>query len=415
MTKKNIWIVNFHTAPQKFALNHRYAKMVPFLQQAGYQVTVISTAFLRRHQLDLSNGKTYNPVTYGGIPFIHIKSNRYKGNGLGRMISLFIFSLRLLFISKKFGKPDIIYHNLHVPFDLLVLFAAKRFKASYIAEVWDLWPEFFYRTGLINKNNLLLKVAYRLEKWVYTRAERIVFTMEGGIDYIHEKGWDTSSGGTVNVSKVHYINNGIDLEQFEIDSKENIMFDKDLEDEVFRIVYVGSMQKANDVGQLIKAAEILKDQNDIRFLLYGDGSEREKLIDYCTNQELYNVHFKAKYLPFNQLPFILSKSSLNVLNYQKNFGDYGISSGKLFLYLAAGKPILSNVAVKYCVITKYNLGISKDIFDAGEYVKYILQIKNLNMQDYSDMCKRVDEVAKQFDYSKLAELLLITLDSINKE
>jgi glycosyltransferase involved in cell wall biosynthesis len=406
MPDKNIWIVNFHTAPPEYALNQRYTKIVPHLQRAGYKVTVISSSFLRRHNKDLSEGKTYNAQIFNDIPFILIKTKRYKGNGLGRMFAIFMFSLRLLFIRKKFGIPDVIYHNLHVPFDVPVYFAAKRFGANYVTEVWDLWPEFFHRTGLIRKNHPLMKLAYQIERWIYTKAKAIVFTLEGGRNYISEKKWDKANGGSIDLNKIHYVNNGIDINQFEADK---ISFPSDdllIQNENFNVVYVGSMHKANDVLQLIKAAEILKTSNDIHFILYGDGSDRDSLIAYCQQHKMDNVTFKEKHLPFHQLPAILCKSSLNVMNYQKNFGDYGVSAGKLFLYLAAGKPILSNVKINYCVVRKNKLGVSEDLNSPLDYANGILKIKNLKVQEYNEMCLRVKEVANEFDYSNLSKKLI---------
>lgn len=412
MPDKKIWIINFHTAPPEYALNQRYVKIIPQLQRAGYQVTVVSSSFLRRHIKDLSEGRTYNFQSFHGIPYLLIKTKPYKGNGLGRMFAILLFSLRLFFIGKKYGIPDVIYHNLHVPFDVPVYFVAKRFKAKYIAEVWDLWPEFFPRTGLIRKNHPFMRIAYSIEHWIYAKAKAIIFTMEGGKDYIIEKKWDKANGGSINLNKVYYVNNGIDINQFEAD-KINFPNDDPLfQNEKFKVVYVGSMHKANDVLQFIKAAEILKTYNDVHFILYGDGSERESLVAYCQRHQIDNVTFKEKHLPFHQLPAILCKSSLNVMNYQKDFGDYGVSAGKLFLYLAAGKPILSNVKVNYCVIGKNNLGISENLNNPLEYADAILRIKNLNEQYYNEMCLRVKEVVKEFDYAKLSGQLIEVLNKV---
>ncbi len=119
-----------------------------------------------------------------------------------------------------------------------------------------------------------------------------------------------------------------------------------------------------------------------------------------------NVVFKDKYVPFNQLPDILTRSTLNIMNYQKDFGEYGISAGKLFLYLAAGKPILSNVNVNYCIIEKNNLGVSKNMENANMYAESIMSLLNLDAEEYQRMCIRVKEAANEFDYSKLANKLI---------
>lgn len=408
--KKKIWIVNFHTAPERYTLNQRYIKIIPYLVNAGFDVTVVTSSFLRRHNIDLSEDKTFNSKTVDGIPFIFIKTSSYKGNGFRRMWAIFTFSLKFYFMGKKFGVPDIVYHNLHVPFDAPVYFGAKRFKAKYIAEVWDLWPEFFHRMGLIRKEHFLMKLAYSVERWIYNKAAKIVFTMEGGVDYLKEKKWDRLNGGEIDLQKVNYINNGIDLNQFELDKQFFPCSDPLFFDGKLNVVYVGSMHTANNVMQLIKAAELLVEFSNIRFLLYGDGSDRQLMENYCLEKKLDNVVFKDKYVPFNQLPDMLTRSALNIMNYQKDFGEFGISAGKLFLYLAAGKPILSNVNVNYCIIEKNNLGISKNMENANMYAESILSLLNLNEEEYQGMCSRVKEAAKEFDYSKLADKLIKILE-----
>ena len=409
---KTIWIVNFHTAPPGFAFNPRYIKLVPYLQQAGYDVTIFSSAYLRRFDKFLTEGnQRFVESEYDGLKFVHIKSVKYSGNGLMRMISIFQFTLRLLFLRNKFQKPDIIYHNLHVPFDSLVYYTAKKLHARYVAEIWDLWPEYFHRMGLVNKNNPLLKIAFAIEKWMYTKADALVFSMEGGKDYLIEKGWDSISGGKVELNKTHYINNGVDLAEFDKNILEYRLDDQDLEnDKFFNVIYLGSIHRANNLIQVINAANQLNPELKIKVLIYGDGPERPNLVKYCLDNKINNVIFKQKHIPFNQIPYVLSRSSLNIMNYLKDFGDYGVSSGKLFLYLASGKPIISNVAVKYCVIAKNNIGIAKSIETSEQYAEAILSIKNMPEQEYLAMCKRVKETAKQFDFKVLASDLLSILN-----
>ena len=406
INKKNIWIINYYTAPSEYAYNQRYIKIIPFLINKGYNITVISSSYLRRHNIDLSEGKQYCSKEYNGVSFIHIKSLKYEGNGIKRMLSIFFFSIKLLFIPRKYGKPEIIYHNIHTPFDSCVYLLSRRFKADYIVEAWDLWPEFFYKLGLIKKNHILMRIAYAIEKYLYIHAKKIVFTFEGGGEYFINKKWDIKNGGKIDLSKIEYINNGVDLKQFEIDKNNHWEYGNYIDKKFFNIIYIGSMHKTNCIDNIIYAAELLKYNTQIRFYLYGDGSERLKLENYCSQCKLDNVFFKDNYVPFNFIASILSRSSLNILNYHSNFGEYGVSSGKLFLYLAAGKPILSNTAINYCIIKKYNLGISRDLDNPQIYAKSILEIMSFNEEEYMNICVRVYNTARQFEYELLAGKLI---------
>ena len=85
---------------------------------------------------------------------------------------------------------------------------------------------------------------------------------------------------------------------------------------------------------------------------------------------------------------------------------YGGSQGKLFQYLASGRPICSNIRMGYCLISKYNLGIADDFDSPQEYANAILEIVNLSKNEYNEMCVRSEKVAKEFDYKILAEKLI---------
>ena len=115
---KHIWIVNFHTAPPEYVSQPRYIKLIPYLQSEGYNVTIITQSYLRKLHINfVEKHDKFTVKNYDNIDFIHIKSIKYKGNGIGRMLAIFLFSIRLYFLRNKFNKPDFIIHNIHAPFD----------------------------------------------------------------------------------------------------------------------------------------------------------------------------------------------------------------------------------------------------------------------------------------------------------
>ena len=91
------------------------------------------------------------------------------------------------------------------------------------------------------------------------------------------------------------------------------------------------------------------------------------------------------------------------MNYEKDFGWVGLSSGKMFQYLAAGKPIVCNINIAYDdVITNNNLGVARDLQTPEEFAAEIQRIAELPKEEYKAMCQRVRKVGEQFDYKVLA-------------
>jgi glycosyltransferase involved in cell wall biosynthesis len=402
--KKKVWLVNPAAMPPKFEARIQTLKRAQYLTEAGHDVTIIGGSYLHNTKINLiTDSRKFIEANYDGIKFIHIKTNNYSGNGLLRFYNLILFNFRLFFLSKNFAKPDVISHIANVPFGNILYFVTKRFKAKNIVDVVDLWPESFVSYKLISKNNPITKFAYLAEKWLYERADEIVFSMEGGKDYIIEKGWDTASGGKIDLNKVHYINNGVDL--FDFDKNKSIYKIDDLDlnnNNIFKVVYLGSIRLANNLKLLIDAAQSLKDQNNIKFLIFGNGDDRSILENYCKSNQIDNVVFKQKWVELKYVPYILSRSSLNILNYMPtSILKYGGSQSKSFQYMASGKPICSNVNMGYCPITKYNLGIAKEFTNAKEYANAILTFYNMDVNEYNKISDNARKTAENYDYKKL--------------
>ena len=129
-----------------------------------------------------------------------------------------------------------------------------------------MWPESFLAFDLVSKNNPILKLSYLIEKWMYAKADKIIFSMEGGIDYLKQKRWLISQGGKIDDNKIHYINNGVDLKDFNYNKINCKLNDIDLQnDDFFKVVYIGSVRLANNIIKLIEAASLIKTQVILKF------------------------------------------------------------------------------------------------------------------------------------------------------
>jgi len=407
--KKKIWLVNQYAMPPKYESRLRTIKFAHYLTEMGYDVTIFSSSFMHNMNKNLiEDNSKYIQKEYGKLNFVHINTIGYKNNGFARFISLFQFHFKLYFLRNKFTRPDVIVHTALPPFGNIIYFAARKLKAKYIAEVLDLWPESFVDLGVLNKRNPFILLSYFAEKWLYQKADNIIFSMEGGKDYIVEKKWDKDNGGLIDLKKVYYINNGVDLNDFNNNKTQYKLEDSDLDNvAIKKIIYIGSIRLANNLQELIKAAFILKDYSDIKFLLYGDGEDREPLEIFCKENKLDNVIFKQKWIEPHYVPYVLSKSSVNILNYKSgSFGKYGGSQSKLFQYLASGKPICSNLKMRYCLINKNNLGIAHEFNSDDDYAKALLSLIELDQISLLEMFERSQIVVKNFDYKKLTEKLV---------
>ena len=398
---KIVWIINPQTGSPNTVANPRYLELAKYFMAAGYEVITFNSS--QREGIVIPKGK-YLEKQYGDYHFVHVYAPAFKGNGIKRMWSLYRYARNVCRISKRFQKPDIILQNIHPPFDYPIVRLAKKLNAKYIAEAWDLWPEDFVTFGLVKPGNLALKAAYAIEKKYYYAADEIVFTFLGAFDYLKRQRWMKDQGGMIDPAHLHYINNGIDIEMFDRDKTAHPRTDPDLNDpSIKKVIYLGTINKANNVKTLMEAASILKDFPKYRFFIYGDGACRDELIQYVQDNSIDNVVFKEKKIPYSECAWVVSQATVNIMNYEKNFGRWGVSSGKMFQYLAAGKPIVCNIDIPYDnVIMDNRLGFAQDINSPEGFAEVIRRLAEQPKEEYEAMCARVRETAKRFDYKVLA-------------
>lgn len=414
---KTVWIVNYYTDIPERVSNPRHYEFARYLTSNGYRVRVFFADRKRVPEADavIIRGKKYVEETHEGITYTRIAAMPYGESNVKRGISIWKFAWRVLRLRKRFERPDVILFNIHAPFDYPIVWCAKRLKAKLITEAWDLWPDSFVRFGLMSAGSPVVKFFYHVERKMYEKGDRIVFSFEGGIDYLKERGWLKGFGGKIEPEKISYINNGVNLDKFAKDRQEHPTQDADLRrEDVVKVVYLGSVRLVNHVKDLIEAAEILKDNDRIKFVIIGDGQDRPMLEQYCEERHLGNVLFKQKRVPFCEVADIVSHASINVMNYQKNFGLFGVSSGKFFQYLAAGQPILCNVKLNYCEISRNQIGIAEDLDTPQKYADAILKLSRLSKEELGAMRGRIRQVAQKFDYGRLSAKLERVINELRK-
>lgn len=389
------------------------------LIKEGYDVTIFcANTYHNKSEFVDTKNKKYITDTVDNIPFVFVKTTTALGNGIDRVKNMGLFYFNLFSVAKEYiklnGKPDVILASSVHPLTMVAgIQIAKNLGIPCICEVRDLWPEAIFSFNKAKEKSLLGRVLTAGEHWIYKKADALIFTKEGDTDYISEKKWDTGQGGNIDLKKCHYINNGVDLKAFEISSSENKVEDEDLSTGKFNVVYIGTIRPVNNVGNLMDAASILQNEKEIQFLIYGDGNQKEMLEKRVGDENLTNVKMKG-FVDKRFIPYILSKSSVNILNYSQTQYNWtrGNSSNKLFEYMASGKPIISTVKMGYSILYKYKCGIELDSSTPEKLVSAILEMKNMSKGQYEVMAQNARNGAKDFDFKLLTEKLIKVIKSV---
>lgn len=390
----------------------RHFWFAEFLQKKGYDVTIFCASTVHNTDMNvLTNNEAYIVKKESGITFVFIKTPQYEGNGFGRVKNMIHYTKNLRKVtkqfSKRYGPPSCIYASSVHP---LTLFAgirlAKKYKVRCVCEIRDLWPESLVEYGYLKKSSILTKLLYQGEKWIYKKADKLIFTMEGGKKYILDKGWGTTQGGPIDLNKVFHINNGVHLEQFNHNKQVFQLEDEDLDNpNTFKVLYTGSLRESNFVLNIVKIAEIIlkKGYPNIKFIFFGRGPEEDKMKEYCLENKVTNVKVKG-FVEKKYIPSILSKSNLNLIVLQQDkLKQYGASLNKMFEYFASGKPTLSNCLYDFDLIEKYHCG--KALLNPSEeqIADMIIHFSKMSKEEYENYCKNAEKAAKDYDFKKLTD------------
>ena len=130
-------------------------------------------------------------------------------------------------------------------------------------------------------------------------------------------------------------------------------------------------------------------------------------------EQLDNVKLKG-FVKREYIPYILSRSSVNILNYAQNQYNWtrGNSSNKLFEYMASGKPIISTVHMGYSIINRYSCGVELDEDTPEALAEQIMRYHDMSPEERAETGDNAREGAKDFDFGILTERLIKAINSV---
>lgn len=211
---------------------------------------------------------------------------------------------------------------------------AKIKRTKLIFNVSDLWPESAEKLDIVT-NKWMLGFAYRLESWIYRNANLISGQTKGIVSNIQLR---------FPSKQVIWFPNGVDLDFFNgnlpaipVDWRKELS----IQECDFVLLYAGIIGHAQGLEVILKAAEKLKDL-PLKFVIVGDGPEKEKLFSLADKLELSNLIFQSN-LSKNKIPSLIEVCDTYIVPLKKLDIFKGAIPSKLFEPLALGKPILLGV------------------------------------------------------------------------
>lgn len=404
-----IWLINHYAVPPRYYPLERPSLFAKNLIKLGHEVTIIAASTVHNSDINLiENGDRIKRETVDGVPYIYIKCRAYYGNGIKRVINILEYAVKLPSVCRKLDKPDAIVATSFDPISCYQgIKIAQKYGVTGVAEIADLWPETLVEYGGVSKCNPIVILLRIIEKKIYRKADSVVFTMEGGYQSIIDQGWKD----VIPENKVFYINNGINLEQFDKNKDKYVIENTDLDNgDYFNVVYTGSIRKVNNLSGILNVAKEINNPS-VRFLIWGDGDELPLLKQRVINEKITNVIFKGR-VDKKYIPYITSHADLNYAhNSASPLFKYGVSFNKIFDYLAAGKPIICDFPSNFNPVILGKAGVAVESAKPRDVAVKIEEFASMSNEEYGRYCFSARKTAEKYDFRLLTQKLI---DVINR-
>ncbi len=366
-------ILTQYFPPEVGAPQNRLYELAVRLKKKGVDITIL-TAIPNYPQMEIYDGykkKWYCYEEFDGLKvhrsWIFVRKNK---SIFFRLMNYFSFVFSSIFTGWfKLRKFDFILCESPPLFLGITAYILKRLKKSkLIFNVSDLWPESAEKLGLV-KNKFFLKLSTRLEEFTYKHSELITGQTQGIVNNISERFPD---------KKIFWLKNGVDPDFYCPDKikdnwrKKNAFKDNDL---IF--LYAGILGYAQGLEVILKAAFRLKDKENIKFVFYGNGPEKEKLIKTKTELNLKNIYFYDP-VPKSDLPYIIKGIDAAIIPLKRLELFKGAIPSKIFENLAMKKPILLGIEgeAKELLIDEGKCGLAFIPEDDNDLFEKILTLYN---------------------------------------
>jgi colanic acid biosynthesis glycosyl transferase WcaI len=262
--------------------------------------------------------------------YLHPSHDKSKFGRVFNYLSFFVSSLiYLLFFAPRF---DVIYAY-HPPATTgLSVAVARIFRRTPTAlDIQDMWPDTLSSTGVI-RNPRVLRLIGAVCRFIYNHVDRIIVLSPGFQKLLVQRGVETHH--------ISIIRNWADESLGRQDELPSTLTDP----ASFKIMFSGNMGKAQGLGTILDAAELLLHSHpQIRIFLLGSGTETESLKLEKQSRNLGNVIFLPR-VPMQKVGAYLAAADCLLVHLKSDpLFEITIPS-KTQAYLVAGKPIIMAVA-----------------------------------------------------------------------
>lgn len=397
--------------PETGAPQNRLHELALRLQAKGVSVTVL-TALPNYPKMEVFpnyEGKAGMTEEIEGIK-VHRASIFAKQSGgiINRLLNYFSFVWSSYRLGKKrFHQGEFDFLMVESPplfLGFSAVYLARKLKAKLIFNVSDLWPESAEKLEIVT-NKPLLNLAYKLEAWCYQNATLITGQTQGIVKDINHRFPKTNT---------YWLPNGVDLSYYNPDAvTSNWREKRGFSSDDILLFYGGIIGHAQGLEVILQAAKKVKAFSKLKFVLIGEGPEKEKLVTLKEKLALSNVTFLPA-VPKTEMPKVVKAVDATIVPLRKLPLFEGAIPSKIFENLAMKNPVILGVQgeAKQLFIDEGNCGISFEPENVEELSSVLRQIAegSVNLVTLGENGRKY--VERKFNRDKISESFLTELKKL---
>lgn len=259
-----------------------------------------------------------------------------KKNKISRVKNILAYFFNAIYATFKVGKQDIVFSVSQPPIlgGFLGVIGKLVKKAKFVYNIQDFNPEQTMAVGY-SKNKVIINVAMMVDKFSCRKADKIIVVGRDMQEALKNRFKNKE------VPKNVFINNWIDEKEIyplPYNNQNIIAFKKkyDLENKTV-VMYSGNIGLYYDLENLITVIGKFREREDVVFAFIGDGTVKDKLIDYVHEYKLSNV----KFIPYQDkadLNYSLNAGDVHLVVNAKGMKGVSVPS-KLYGVMATGKTV----------------------------------------------------------------------------
>lgn len=370
---------------QFFYPEYNSSATLPFDTAKYLSANGFSVDALVGYPKEYSNDKNI-PITET-IDGVNIKRIKYLQLGrvgkISRLINYFSFTFRAWLKTSylKNYKTVIVYSNPPV-LPIVPILAKKRYGTKIVFVAYDIYPEVAYASKSLKPGSIISKVMNQINKKLYSTVDYVVALTDEMKSFLLSNRPDLSSDRVITISNWAH--------EKESDPNHEAYYRFNYNDGQFVVSYFGNMGTCQDIDTMMKTAEILKDNDDVRFLIVGHGNKKQDVNRIINEKNLRNVQL-LDFLTGKEFEQAVSISSCCIVSLERGLKGTCAPS-KYYSYLQGGKPVLAVVEKDSYLASEVEsekIGHSVEIGDNEGLKKAII-----NLVENRDECSEMGIRAK---------------------